>query len=161
MAPDAFSTLPPQFGALARRYDASLRKELRVLGIGLFVVGLPLAVFIIQYVMRAGRLSSPRNEEWLPILLGLAAAGGGLALIRISRTAGLIRGLVEKRLPQVLHVRLESVRRKAGSGLWLVFELEQHEFERLHVGDNVPPTDARAQTLLREAKSVCPNASTP
>ncbi|MDP1919084.1 MAG: hypothetical protein Q8L14_22740 [Myxococcales bacterium] len=160
MAPDVFSTLPPQLGALARRSDAGLRTELRVLGIGLVVVGLPLAGFIIHYVIRAGRLWSPRNEEWLPILLGLGATVGGFALIRLSRSAGLIRGLFEKRLPQVTGVRLVSVRGKGRSGLWLVFDLEQKTSERILVGDNLPVTDAKAQALLRDARGVCPNAST-
>lgn len=158
MAPDVFTTLPPQLGALARKYDAFLRTELRVLGIGLFVVGLPLAGYITQYIIRRGRLFSPRNEEWLPILLGLVASIGGVALIRLSRSAGLIRGLFEKRLPQVTGVQLVSVRGKGGSGLWLVFELEQKVFERILVAHGLPPTDPNAQALLREARSVCPNA---
>lgn len=160
MAPDVFSTLPPQLGALARRSDAELRTELRVLGVALVVVGLPLAGFIIQYVIRAGRLWSPRNEEWLPILLGLAATVGGFALIRLSRSAGLIRGLFEQRLPQVIGIRLVSVPGKGRSGLWLVFDLEQKTSERIKIADGLPATDAKAQALLREAKSICPNART-
>ena len=74
MTSDVFTTLPPQLGALARRYDAGLRTELRVLGTGLFVVGLALTGFITQYIIRMGRLFSPRNEEWLPILLGVVAS---------------------------------------------------------------------------------------
>ena len=158
MENDVFSTLPPQLGTLARRYDARLRTELRVLGVGLFVVGLALTGFITQYIIRMGRLLSPRNEEWLPILLGVVATLGGFALLRRSRSAGLIRGLVEKRLPHVTGVQLVSIRRKGGAGLWLVFELEQRVFERIPIADNLSPTDANAQALLREARSVCPNA---
>lgn len=161
MALDVFTTLPPQLGALARRYDTGLRRELRVLGVALFVVGLALTGFITQYIIRMDRLFSPRSEEWLPILLGLAATIGGAVLLRLSSAAGLIRGLFEKRLLLVTGVQLVSVRGKGGAGLWLVFELEQKLFERIRIADNLSPTDARAQALLREARSVCPNARPP
>lgn len=151
---DPFAPLPPTLQRELRAYDDGLRKELRVVGLGLMLVGVGLGLFIAQYVVRMGRALEPRTEEWAPLLACVASVALGGWLRRVARAGGFMRALVT-RFPEVVDVRLEQRRRKYGFGLWLVFELPGRRTERMPLGDNVPPSEPRAQQLLAEARHAC------
>jgi hypothetical protein len=151
---DAFDPLPAELAKTLRAFDEGLRKELRVLGLVLIVVGTGVGGFIFQYTVRLGRALAPRDEEWIPLLVSVCAIVGGVLLRRLSKTGVFTRAMALRR-HEVTDVRLEQRRRRYGFSLWLVFVLPDTSTLGCPIGDGLDPSSPRAQQLLSEARLAC------
>jgi hypothetical protein len=156
-ASDPFAGLPADLAAVARDFDTALRREMRWLAGTMQVLGFGLAAYISWYVQHAGRLWTPREEEWLPALIALVVGLAGAWLWRLADRAPLIRGLVA-RFPEVRHVSIRVTYRNYRRRTSLVFGLDGPGMKALPIG-RMKANDPEAVHLLAEARSACPQAS--